>query len=297
MRLSDGDAFPAETLVWTTGVRPAPVISRTGLPVDANGRVTCDAYLRVVDGDGDPIPGAWAAGDAASVPDPATGRPSPPTAQHALRQGRCLADNLVATIEGQPLTPLRLPQPRPARLARPLPGRRPAPRPLPPPRLPRLVAAPHLPPGDDADVQSAGPHRARLDRRPPLSPRHHRPGLAPTPARPVHAPPRERGQLTTEPVELRIGRWELRVERPHRLDQHRRHRDVAHPLVVGGHDVPRRPLGRRLGDRPLVGRLVVVPAARTVEVALSGTSTASRGRRAAPGAARAAPPARYGGRP
>jgi NADH:ubiquinone reductase (H+-translocating) len=104
MQLSDGDGFPAETLVWTTGVRPHPVISRTGLPVDANGRVTCDAYLRVIDRHGNPIPGAWAAGDAASVPDPATGRPSPPTAQHALRQGRCLADNLAATIEGQPLT-------------------------------------------------------------------------------------------------------------------------------------------------------------------------------------------------
>jgi NADH dehydrogenase len=107
MRLSDGDVFPAETLVWTTGVRPHPVAAHAGMPVDDHGRVTTDQYLRVVDADGAPVPGAWAAGDSAAVPDPATGRPCPPTAQHALRQGRCLGDNLVATIEGRPLRRFR----------------------------------------------------------------------------------------------------------------------------------------------------------------------------------------------
>ncbi|HUF83093.1 MAG TPA: NAD(P)/FAD-dependent oxidoreductase [Acidimicrobiia bacterium] len=107
MRLSDGDAFAAETLVWTTGVRPHPVTAHAGLPVDAQGRVRTDDHLRATDADGTPIPGAWAAGDSAAVPDPATGRPCPPTAQHALRQARCLADNLVATIEGRPLRRFR----------------------------------------------------------------------------------------------------------------------------------------------------------------------------------------------
>ena len=107
MRLSDGHAFAAETLVWTTGVRPHPVTAHAGLPVDAQGRVTTDRHLRVLDADGTPVAGAWAAGDSAAVPDPATGRPCPPTAQHALRQARCLADNLVATLEGRPLRPFR----------------------------------------------------------------------------------------------------------------------------------------------------------------------------------------------
>jgi NADH dehydrogenase len=107
MRLSDGDVFPAETLVWTTGVRPHPLAAHAGLAVDAQGRVTTDEFLRVLDADGGPVPGAWAAGDAAAVPDPASGRPCPPTAQHALRQARCLADNLAATIEGRALRRFR----------------------------------------------------------------------------------------------------------------------------------------------------------------------------------------------
>jgi NADH dehydrogenase len=45
-------------------------------------------------------PGVWALGDCAAVPDPKTGRPYPPTAQHAIRQGRVLADNILAAIHG-----------------------------------------------------------------------------------------------------------------------------------------------------------------------------------------------------
>lgn len=107
VQLSNGDHFPAETLVWTTGVRPHPLAARSGLPVDDQGRVTCDEYLRVRRTDGSVVDGAWAAGDCALVPDLTTGRPSPPTAQHALRQARVLADNLVATIEDRPLRAFR----------------------------------------------------------------------------------------------------------------------------------------------------------------------------------------------
>jgi len=106
MRLSNGDTFPAQTLVWTTGVRPPPLATKSGLPVDDQGRVTCDEYLRICR-DGEPLEGAWAAGDGAAVPDLTTGRLCPPTAQHALRQGRRLADNLAATIQGGELRPFR----------------------------------------------------------------------------------------------------------------------------------------------------------------------------------------------
>ena len=107
VRLSNGDHFPAETLVWTTGVRPHPLAARSGFPVDDHGRVICDEYLRVRHADGTIVDGAWAAGDCALVPDLTTGRPSPPTAQHALRQARRLADNIVATIEQRPLRAFR----------------------------------------------------------------------------------------------------------------------------------------------------------------------------------------------
>jgi NADH:ubiquinone reductase (H+-translocating) len=107
MRLSNGDTFPAATLVWTTGVRPDPLAARSGFPVDERGRVTCDEFLRVCDADRRVVPGAWAAGDAAAVPDLATGGLSPPTAQHALRQAKRLARNLEASNRGRPLRPFK----------------------------------------------------------------------------------------------------------------------------------------------------------------------------------------------
>jgi NADH dehydrogenase len=89
MRLSDGRSFEADTLVWTAGVKPSPLAKLSGLPLDERGRVVVDAELRVVG-----VDDAWAAGDLAAVPDVTTGTTSPPTAQHALRQGRRLGRNL-----------------------------------------------------------------------------------------------------------------------------------------------------------------------------------------------------------
>lgn len=103
MRLSSGETFPAATLVWTTGVSPDPLAARSGFPVDDKGRVTCDEFLRVRDTPGEVVPGAWAAGDAAAVPDLTTGGLCPPTAQHALRQAKRLAANVVASRAGRPV--------------------------------------------------------------------------------------------------------------------------------------------------------------------------------------------------
>jgi NADH dehydrogenase len=93
--LSTGEEVPCRTLVWTDGVRPAPIVAELGFPVDQHGRILADEYLRVPGYDG-----VWAIGDAAAVPDPATGgkRPSPPTAQHALRQGRLVGSNVAAAL-------------------------------------------------------------------------------------------------------------------------------------------------------------------------------------------------------
>jgi NADH dehydrogenase len=93
--LSGGEEVRARTVVWTAGVKPHPVVAKLGLPLDERGRVPTDDYLQVRGFDN-----VWAIGDAAAVPDPARGdgTPSPPTAQHAIRQGRLAGRNVAAAM-------------------------------------------------------------------------------------------------------------------------------------------------------------------------------------------------------
>ena len=103
--LSDGDRLPTRTLVWTAGVKPAPLLAGLGLPLAAHGRLRADAALRVRGADA-----VWAAGDAAAVPDLTAEQPGAdcaPNAQHALRQARVLADNVRAQLRGQAVTEYR----------------------------------------------------------------------------------------------------------------------------------------------------------------------------------------------
>ena len=94
MTLSTGEVVPARTVVWTAGVKPHPVVQRLGLPLTDKGRIEADRFMQVPGHDN-----VWAIGDAAAVPDPARkGQPSPPTAQHGLRQGRAVAKNVAAAI-------------------------------------------------------------------------------------------------------------------------------------------------------------------------------------------------------
>jgi NADH dehydrogenase len=103
-RLSTGETIPTRSVCWTAGVRPHPVVSNLGLPLDERGRIVTDRYLRVQGHDN-----VWALGDAAAVPDPAKDfkQPSPPTAQHAIRQGRLVARNVAAAIGGGRPRPFR----------------------------------------------------------------------------------------------------------------------------------------------------------------------------------------------
>jgi NADH dehydrogenase len=87
--LSDGSRIENETLVWTAGVRPNPLVEELGLPLDERGRIAVDPSLRVVD-----RTNVWALGDCAGVPNAATKQSDPPTCQHALRQARRLVKNL-----------------------------------------------------------------------------------------------------------------------------------------------------------------------------------------------------------
>jgi NADH dehydrogenase len=94
VRLSDGTLIPARTLVWTAGTAPNPILAT--LPCrKERGRVAATATMEVAE-----WPGVWALGDCAVIPDPSTGKPYPPTAQHAIRQARVLADNVLAAIRG-----------------------------------------------------------------------------------------------------------------------------------------------------------------------------------------------------
>jgi NADH dehydrogenase len=101
VRLSDGDTFRADTIVWTAGVKPSPMLAATDLPRDERGRVTCLPTLQVVDGDR-VVEGAWSAGDCAAVPDltKEPGAYCSPSAQHAVRQAVRMADNILAVIRG-----------------------------------------------------------------------------------------------------------------------------------------------------------------------------------------------------
>ena len=88
--LGDGLRVETETVVWTAGVTPCPLVRALGLPVDTQGRVVVDASLRV-EGRTD----IWALGDNARVPNTATPlRPDPPTCQHAVRQARAVVRSL-----------------------------------------------------------------------------------------------------------------------------------------------------------------------------------------------------------
>jgi NADH dehydrogenase len=93
--LSDSEVVPQRTLCWTAGVKPPPLVAESGLPLDGGGRIVVDATMQV-----EGHPKIWAIGDAAAVPDPAKkgAGPTPPTCQHALRQGRVVAENVAAAL-------------------------------------------------------------------------------------------------------------------------------------------------------------------------------------------------------
>ena len=101
--LTDGDEFDAETIVWTAGVKANPMLTRTDLPLDEKGRLRCTADLRV-----EGVEDAWGAGDCAAVPDLTDpGSFTGPSAQHAVRQTKTLAANIVAALRRRQLTDYR----------------------------------------------------------------------------------------------------------------------------------------------------------------------------------------------
>ncbi len=101
--LSDGDEFDADTLVWTAGVKANPVLVDSDLPLDDKGRVKALPNLTV-----EGLEHVWTAGDNAAVPDLTNpGELCSPSAQHAVRQARLLAKNLVRSLRGEELEDYR----------------------------------------------------------------------------------------------------------------------------------------------------------------------------------------------
>lgn len=96
VELDDGSTVAARTLVWSAGVTANPLLADFSVPLDEQRRVRVTDTLQV-----EGLPQVWAVGDCARVPNAMTpGTPDPPTSQHALRQARRLAKNLLAVRRG-----------------------------------------------------------------------------------------------------------------------------------------------------------------------------------------------------
>jgi NADH dehydrogenase len=105
VELSDGQRFAADTIVWTAGVKPNPMLEHTDLPRGPRGHVECSAELTV-----NGLQGVFSAGDCASIPDLTKDDPNArtsPSAQHAVRQAKVLADNIVAYLDGDQMKPYK----------------------------------------------------------------------------------------------------------------------------------------------------------------------------------------------
>ncbi|GAA1438660.1 NAD(P)/FAD-dependent oxidoreductase [Leifsonia poae] len=104
IELSTGESFETDLIVWTAGVMANPTIVRhTDLPIEERGRLRVRADLRVGT-DEEIVKDAWGAGDVSAVPDltgGGVGGYCVPNAQHAVRQGKLLAKNIIADLRGE----------------------------------------------------------------------------------------------------------------------------------------------------------------------------------------------------
>jgi NADH:ubiquinone reductase (H+-translocating) len=96
-KLVDGTVIATYTLIWTAGVRPTRVVANLPCDHDKHHRIISNNYLELSGYEGE----VYALGDCASITDPHTGKPYPPTAQHAIRQGKVAAKNIISSIEGK----------------------------------------------------------------------------------------------------------------------------------------------------------------------------------------------------
>src|SRR5215469_10574598 len=96
VNLSNGVAILCNTLVWTGGISPDNLVRKFECDHDKAGRIIANNHLEIMG-----FKDAFALGDCASIKDPRTGNPYPPTAQHALRQAKVAANNIISLIKGR----------------------------------------------------------------------------------------------------------------------------------------------------------------------------------------------------
>src|ERR687888_917154 len=97
-KLDDGMIIPCHTLIWAAGVTPTDLIASLSCEHDKKHAIVVNNYLEVKGCEGE---GVYALGDCASITDPHTGKPYPPTAQHAVREAKIAAKNIIYDIEGK----------------------------------------------------------------------------------------------------------------------------------------------------------------------------------------------------
>jgi len=95
--LKDGTIMPTKTIIWSGGVAPSSLLTGISCEHDhKSGRIIVDKYLELSN-----YKEVYALGDCAHIIDPNSGDPYPPTAQHAIREGAVVANNIIASIEGR----------------------------------------------------------------------------------------------------------------------------------------------------------------------------------------------------
>jgi NADH dehydrogenase len=99
LTLDSGETIAARTIVVASGVSPSPIVRSLPVQRDQRGRVLVEGTMRSKS-----RPELWALGDCAEIPDP-SGKPYPSLAQHALREARTLAGNILAARDNRPLQP------------------------------------------------------------------------------------------------------------------------------------------------------------------------------------------------
>jgi NADH dehydrogenase len=101
LQIKDGRKIETRTIVWSAGVKPSPVVAKLPIGTGRGGSIVVAADFSVPN-----YSGVWALGDCASIPMP-DGSTYAATAQHAIREGPVLAENVVAAIRGLPTKPFR----------------------------------------------------------------------------------------------------------------------------------------------------------------------------------------------
>jgi NADH dehydrogenase len=97
VQLKDGRSIPTYTIVWTAGNQPSPILKTLPCERNQRGAVVTNSALQLQG-----IDNIWAVGDCAQIPDEnSEGKFYPPTAQHALREGKTVADNIVSIFQGK----------------------------------------------------------------------------------------------------------------------------------------------------------------------------------------------------